>query len=65
MIDNKDFFLFCFYCLIFFQLYLFESIFRISSGLNPLVTQTLFERAVKQQNSSIQIKEGKIKFEKN
>ncbi|CAF3994386.1 unnamed protein product, partial [Adineta steineri] len=41
------------------RVYLFESIFRISSGLNPLATHTLFERALKQQqqNSTIQIKE--------
>jgi hypothetical protein len=32
----------------------------VSSGLNPLATQTLFERALKQQNSSIQTKDGKI-----
>ncbi|UJR23410.1 hypothetical protein I4U23_026417 [Adineta vaga] len=34
------------------RLYLFESIFRVSSGLNPLSTQTLFERALKQPHST-------------
>ncbi|CAF3426437.1 unnamed protein product [Rotaria sp. Silwood1] len=39
------------------RLYLFESVYRVASGLNPLVTQTLFERALKQQNSTTQLKE--------
>ncbi|CAF0788477.1 unnamed protein product [Adineta ricciae] len=34
------------------RLYLFESIFRVSSGLNPIATQTLFERALKRVNST-------------
>ena len=37
-----------------FQLNLFESIFRVASGLNPLSVQTLFESAVKSlQTTSI------------
>ncbi|CAF3892672.1 unnamed protein product [Rotaria magnacalcarata] len=35
------------------KLYLFESIFRTLSGLNPLLTQTLFECAIKQSKSII------------
>ncbi|CAF4026721.1 unnamed protein product [Rotaria sordida] len=42
------------------KLYLFESIFRTSSGLNPLITQTLFERAMKQSNSMIQTKQESL-----
>ncbi|CAF3301520.1 unnamed protein product [Rotaria socialis] len=39
------------------RVYLFESIYRVSSGLNPLVTQTLFECALKPQNSTTQFQE--------
>ncbi|CAF2414532.1 unnamed protein product [Rotaria sp. Silwood2] len=39
------------------RLYLFESVYRVLSGLNPLVIQTLFERALKQQYSTVQFKE--------
>ncbi|CAF3325592.1 unnamed protein product [Rotaria socialis] len=35
------------------KLYLFESIFRTLSGLNPLLTQTLFECAIKQSKPVI------------
>ena len=35
------------------QLYLFESIFRLSSGLNPLTIQTSFESALKHHKQSI------------
>ncbi|CAF4701075.1 unnamed protein product, partial [Rotaria sp. Silwood2] len=42
------------------RLYLFESIFRTSSGLNPLMTQTLFECAMKQSNFMIQTKQESL-----
>ncbi|CAF4710407.1 unnamed protein product [Rotaria sp. Silwood1] len=42
------------------KLYLFESIFRTTSGLNPLMTQTLFECAMKQSNSMIQTKQESL-----
>lgn len=44
---------------VFLQLYIFESIFRTSAGLNPLQTETLFEYAIQQSKSVIQTKEGK------